>query len=173
MADGKVPEPADGSGGVGVMRQFIGSMRDATTVQEFLVRLAPPSVREAWDGLEAAEIVLMERDDERAQFAYAHALTDWADAGGNDPDSGGGPEEPTNGRGSDPERAGEEQAVELVAGEELVVRALVHHAPVVDEHDPMGEPQGGATVGDEDRGAIDHELAQGRVDRLFGGGVDG
>ena len=35
-------------GGLGVMRQFIGSVRDATTVQDFLVALAPPPLR---DGL--------------------------------------------------------------------------------------------------------------------------
>jgi ATPase subunit of ABC transporter with duplicated ATPase domains len=72
------------SGGLGVMRQFIGSVRDATTVQEFLVQLAPEPVKAAWDGLEAAELVLMERDDERAQLDYAHALTHWGDAGGYD-----------------------------------------------------------------------------------------
>jgi ATPase subunit of ABC transporter with duplicated ATPase domains len=72
------------SGGLGVMRQFIGSVRDATTVQEFLVGLAPPAVKDAWDGLEAAELVLMERDDERSQLDYAHALTHWGDAGGYD-----------------------------------------------------------------------------------------
>ena len=72
------------SGGLGVMRQFVGSVRDATTVQEFLVQLSPPRVRDAWDELEAAEIVLMERDDERTQVAYAHALALWGDAGGYD-----------------------------------------------------------------------------------------
>jgi ATPase subunit of ABC transporter with duplicated ATPase domains len=70
------------TGGLGVMRQFIGSVRDATTVQEFLVGLAPPPLRDAWDELEAAELVLMERDEERAQLAYAHALAGWGDAGG-------------------------------------------------------------------------------------------
>ena len=40
------------SGGLGVMRQFIGSVRDATTVQEFLVGLAPAPVREAWAAVE-------------------------------------------------------------------------------------------------------------------------
>src|SRR3954463_14736932 len=49
-----------GSGGLGVMRQFIGSVRDDTTVQRFLVDLSPPAVREAWDALEAAELTLME-----------------------------------------------------------------------------------------------------------------
>ena len=47
------------TGGLGVMRQFIGSVRDATTVQEFLVQLAPERIRDAWEGLEASEIVLM------------------------------------------------------------------------------------------------------------------
>src|SRR6266576_4741041 len=36
------------SGGLGVMRQFIGSVRDSTTVQDFLVALAPPAVTQAW-----------------------------------------------------------------------------------------------------------------------------
>ena len=72
------------SGGLGVMRQFIGSVRDATTVQDFLVRLAPPSVAASWDELQLAELALMESDDERSQMAYAHAITHWGDAGGYD-----------------------------------------------------------------------------------------
>ncbi|SDH00889.1 ABC-F family ATP-binding cassette domain-containing protein [Klenkia brasiliensis] len=71
-------------GGLGVMRQFIGSVRDATTVQQFLVDLAPPAVREAWHAVEAAELVMMERDDEPAQMAYANALAHWGDVGGYD-----------------------------------------------------------------------------------------
>jgi len=35
------------SGGLGVMRQFIGSVRDDTTVQRFLLGLPPPAVRAA------------------------------------------------------------------------------------------------------------------------------
>jgi ATPase subunit of ABC transporter with duplicated ATPase domains len=72
------------SGGLGVMRQFIGSVRDATTVQDFLVQLSAPRLADAWDALQAAELVLMDRDDERAQLDYAHALSDWGDAGGYD-----------------------------------------------------------------------------------------
>jgi len=70
------------AGGLGVMRQFIGSVRDASTVQEFLVGLAESPLKDAWDGVEAAELVLMERDHERAQLDYAHALTHWGDVGG-------------------------------------------------------------------------------------------
>ncbi len=69
-------------GGLGVMRQFIGSVRDDTTVQRFLVDLAAPAVRAAWDAVEATELRLMEVDDEAAQFAYADALAQWGDAGG-------------------------------------------------------------------------------------------
>jgi ATPase subunit of ABC transporter with duplicated ATPase domains len=72
------------AGGLGVMRQFIGSVRDATTVQDFLVGLAPTAVRESWADLQAAELALMEADDEPRQLDYAHALTRWGDAGGYD-----------------------------------------------------------------------------------------
>jgi ATPase subunit of ABC transporter with duplicated ATPase domains len=72
------------SGGLGVMRQFIGSVRDDTTVQRFLVELSAPAVRAAWHAVEAAELTLMETDDEPAQLAYADALAQWGDAGGYD-----------------------------------------------------------------------------------------
>jgi ATPase subunit of ABC transporter with duplicated ATPase domains len=70
------------SGGLGVMRQFIGSVRDDTTVQEFLIGLSSPAIGQAWEALTAAELALMEADDERTQLRYAHALTGWGDAGG-------------------------------------------------------------------------------------------
>ncbi len=70
------------SGGLGVMRQFIGSVRDSSTVQDFLVRLSAPAVHQAWDDLQDSELALMERDDEPAQLAYAHALAHWGDVGG-------------------------------------------------------------------------------------------
>ena len=72
------------TGGLGVMRQFIGSVRDHTTVQQFLVSLMPAPVIAAWDELGAAELLLMERDDERTQLAYAHTLAHWGDVGGYD-----------------------------------------------------------------------------------------
>ena len=66
------------------MRQFIGSVRDATTVQDFLVGLAAPEIGQAWAELQAAELAMMEADDEKTQLRYAHALTSWGDAGGYD-----------------------------------------------------------------------------------------
>jgi ATPase subunit of ABC transporter with duplicated ATPase domains len=80
--------PAAGSvaktGGLGVMRQFIGSMRDDTTVRDLLLSLAAPDVRDAGQALDAAELAMMESDDERTQLRYASALADWGDAGGYD-----------------------------------------------------------------------------------------
>jgi ATPase subunit of ABC transporter with duplicated ATPase domains len=72
------------SGGLGVMRQFIGSVRDGTTVQDFLVQLSADRLRNAWNALQQAELTLMDRDDDKAQLDYAHAIADWGDAGGYD-----------------------------------------------------------------------------------------
>ncbi len=70
------------SGGVGVMRQFVGGIRDSSTVRDLLLSIAAPRVREAAARLDAAELVMMERDDEPAQLRYAAALAEWGDAGG-------------------------------------------------------------------------------------------
>ncbi len=70
------------SGGLGVMRQFVGQVRDASTVRDLLLTVAPPRVRAAAAALDAAELAMMESDDERVQMRYAQSLADWADAGG-------------------------------------------------------------------------------------------
>jgi ATPase subunit of ABC transporter with duplicated ATPase domains len=70
------------SGGLGVMPQFVGSVRDDRTVRDLLVSVARPVIRDAARAVDAAELAVMERDDEAAQMAYAQALSDWADAGG-------------------------------------------------------------------------------------------
>jgi ATPase subunit of ABC transporter with duplicated ATPase domains len=72
------------SGGLGVMRQFVGSVRDDSSVRDLLVSVAPPAVRGAAVALERAELLMMEHDDEPTQLRYAQALADWADAGGYD-----------------------------------------------------------------------------------------
>jgi ATPase subunit of ABC transporter with duplicated ATPase domains len=70
------------SGGLGVMRQFVGKVRDDSSVRDLLVSVAPEPIRRAAAAVEAAELAMMERDDEPAQMAYAQSLADWADAGG-------------------------------------------------------------------------------------------
>jgi ATPase subunit of ABC transporter with duplicated ATPase domains len=72
------------SGGLGVMRQFVGSVRDASTVRDLLLSVAPPPLQRAAAALDAAELAMMESDDEPTQLRYAHALTDFSDAGGYD-----------------------------------------------------------------------------------------
>jgi|UniRef100_UPI00404A3322 ATPase subunit of ABC transporter with duplicated ATPase domains len=80
--------PDEGSvaitGGLGVMRQFIGSVRDETTVRELLISVAPVRIRGA-----AAKIIETEKHmndvaDEKSQMAYAQAIIDWGDCGGYD-----------------------------------------------------------------------------------------
>lgn len=70
------------SGGLGVMRQFVGHVSDASTVRDLLVSVSPPPVRKAARALEEAELAMMERDDEAVQVRYAQALVDYGDAGG-------------------------------------------------------------------------------------------
>jgi len=70
------------SGGLGVMRQFIGKVRDDTTVRDLLVSVAPPRIRKAAEEIDRTEVLMMERDSEADQMAYAHALVEWGEAGG-------------------------------------------------------------------------------------------
>src|SRR5882757_3557717 len=70
------------SGGLGVMRQFVGSVRDETTVRDLLVSVAPPRIREVAAEVDRAEHGIMTVDDEAAQLAYAQALSDWAEVHG-------------------------------------------------------------------------------------------
>ncbi|WP_030161178.1 ABC-F family ATP-binding cassette domain-containing protein [Streptomyces sp. NRRL S-244] len=70
------------SGGVGVMHQFVGSVRDDRTVRDLLVSVSQPRIREAAAAVDAAEHLIMTVDDEAAQMKYAQALSDWAEARG-------------------------------------------------------------------------------------------
>ena len=70
------------SGGLGVMRQFIGKVRDESTVRDLLVSVAPERIRTAATEIDRTELLMMERDSEEDQLAYAHALVEWGEAGG-------------------------------------------------------------------------------------------
>ncbi|ABS02208.1 ABC-F family ATP-binding cassette domain-containing protein [Kineococcus radiotolerans] len=70
------------SGGLGVMRQFVGSVRDDTSVAELLVSVAPAPLRAAFAAVETAEAAMVEDGTERSQMRYAQALADFGDAGG-------------------------------------------------------------------------------------------
>ena len=65
------------NGRLGVMRQFIGSIRDTTSVRELLLSLSAPGVR-------AAAAVLAAAESSGDGMKVAHAWTAWGDAGGYD-----------------------------------------------------------------------------------------
>jgi ATPase subunit of ABC transporter with duplicated ATPase domains len=70
------------SGGLGVMRQFIGKVRDESTVRDLLVSVAPEPVRRAAAEVDRTELAMMERESAQDQLDYAQALADWGDVGG-------------------------------------------------------------------------------------------
>lgn len=70
------------SGVVAVMEQQTG--RGCADVRELLLSVATAPVREAAAAVDAAELALMQTDDEPTQFQYAHALTQYGEAGGYD-----------------------------------------------------------------------------------------
>jgi ATPase subunit of ABC transporter with duplicated ATPase domains len=71
-------------GGLGVMPQFIGSVRDDRTVRDLLLAVAPAALQRAAKELDDAELAMMDTDDEPTQLRYATALTGWGEAGGYD-----------------------------------------------------------------------------------------
>jgi ATPase subunit of ABC transporter with duplicated ATPase domains len=84
---GELSAPAGGvqaQGGLGVMPQFVGSVRDDRTVRDLLLAVAPLRVRAAAAELDAVELAMMETDDEPTQLRYATALANWGEAGGYD-----------------------------------------------------------------------------------------
>ena len=70
------------SGGLGVMRQFIGSVRDHTTVHHMLLSVAPQRIRDAAALVQSTQALMLEKESEKAQMAYAQAIIGWGDAGG-------------------------------------------------------------------------------------------
>ncbi len=73
------------SGGLGVMRQMVGTgLGEDPTIADLLLSVAPPRVRTAAYDVDACERALMDTDDEKTQMRYAQALAEFTDAGGYD-----------------------------------------------------------------------------------------
>ncbi|WIM97153.1 ATP-binding cassette domain-containing protein [Actinoplanes oblitus] len=70
------------SGGLGVMRQFIGMIGDDRTLEDLALSLVAPPLREAGLALRLATERL--DDTEKSQIAYANALATWGEVGGYD-----------------------------------------------------------------------------------------
>jgi ATPase subunit of ABC transporter with duplicated ATPase domains len=85
MVAGDLPTPVGTiarSGGLGVMRQFIGMIGDDRTLEDLALSLVAPPLREAGARLAATASNLAE--SEKSQLAYATALAGWGEAGGYD-----------------------------------------------------------------------------------------
>ncbi|MEU8237932.1 ATP-binding cassette domain-containing protein [Actinoplanes missouriensis] len=68
------------SGGLGVMRQFIGMIGDDRTLEDLALSLVAPALGAAGERLRAAAAALDET--EKSQIGYANALAHWGEAGG-------------------------------------------------------------------------------------------
>lgn len=71
-------------GTLGVMDQFVGHLRDTSSVRDLLVSVAPTRVRAAALALDRAEAAIIETDTLETQLGYASALAEYAEAGGYD-----------------------------------------------------------------------------------------
>jgi ATPase subunit of ABC transporter with duplicated ATPase domains len=69
------------TGGLGVMRQFVGHMTDGT-VRDLLLTVAPEPIAKAAAKIDGTELAMINDDSEKNQMAYAQAIADWADVGG-------------------------------------------------------------------------------------------
>ena len=70
------------TGGLGVMPQFVGSVRDESSIRDLLASVASPALHQAALRVDAAELAMMEQDTEAVQMEYANALIAWGEAGG-------------------------------------------------------------------------------------------
>ncbi|MBL7257033.1 ABC-F family ATP-binding cassette domain-containing protein [Paractinoplanes lichenicola] len=70
------------SGGLGVMRQFIGMIGDDRTLEDLALSLVKPELGAAGERVAKAAAALDET--ERTQLAYANALAHWGEIGGYD-----------------------------------------------------------------------------------------
>ncbi len=69
-------------GRMGVMRQFVGSIRDATTVRDLLLSLALPPLQETGRRLADAEAANAAEPTAENGIRVADAIAGWADTGG-------------------------------------------------------------------------------------------
>lgn len=69
-------------GTLGVMEQFIGHIRDSSTVQDLLISVAPARIRRTALALKRAELAIQARDELDSQLKFATAISEYAEAGG-------------------------------------------------------------------------------------------
>lgn len=127
------------SGLVGMMDQFIGHVRDASTVRDLLLLASRPELQAAARRVDESEERMLIRDDDASKMAYAQAVIDWGDAGGYDEENRWG-SVAQEALGLDFDRASSRLASSLSGGEQkrLVLQALAsgpHNVLLLDEPD--------------------------------------
>ncbi|GAA0188050.1 ATP-binding cassette domain-containing protein [Glutamicibacter creatinolyticus] len=70
------------SGSLGIMRQFIGQVRDESTVRDLLLSTATPQLSAIAERVATLEAKMLESEDEKVHMKYAEAIIEWGDAGG-------------------------------------------------------------------------------------------
>ena len=85
--------------------------------------------------------------------------------------SGQGVSRGRGGTGGD-ERGAAEAGVHAVLRDKFIVRALLNHAAMVEDVDAVGVAHGAQAVGDDEAGAMRHEMLQRLLNLPFGLGID-
>lgn len=70
------------SGSMGIMRQFVGQVRDESTVKDLLLSTAAPAIAKAAEKVANCEAKMLVSDEEKVHMRYAEAIIEWGDVGG-------------------------------------------------------------------------------------------
>jgi ATPase subunit of ABC transporter with duplicated ATPase domains len=70
------------TGSLGIMRQFVGQVRDDSTVKDLLLSTAAPQLAQAAAKVAKYEAAMATSEDEKVHMRYAEAIIEWGDAGG-------------------------------------------------------------------------------------------
>ena len=70
------------SGSLGIMRQFVGQVRDESTVRDLLLSTAAAQVADVAARVARLEAKMLSSEDEKVHMKYAEAIIEWGDVGG-------------------------------------------------------------------------------------------
>src|SRR6266567_444828 len=149
------------TGGLGVMRQFIGTnqgLQITPMVRDLLLSVSPPRVREAAARLDAAELAMMEGDDAEARLGARRRLPELR-PGPRRPDQQARGAAPPLGRGA---REAEGAGPHLAAEGLLQLR---HGVPAAGRGDQAAQVRGGRAAAGRPAGAERQDAAARRADR--------
>ena len=70
------------SGSLGIMRQFVGQVRDESSVRDLLLSTASSQVAQVAARVSELEAKMLTAQDEKTHMKYAEAIIEWGDVGG-------------------------------------------------------------------------------------------